>query len=85
MVDKKQIRDKLIQESELLKLSKCPHFNFQTVQDKINSLPDEIVIDGQLWTLMESKGEITGIAPFTELNLDLIDDVNWDKIWKKID
>ena len=83
IVDKKQIRDKLIQESELLKLSKCPHFNFQTVQDKISSLPDEIVIDGKEWTLMESKGEITGIAPFEELNLDLIDVANWDEIWSK--
>jgi hypothetical protein len=82
-VDKKQIREKLIQESELLKLSKCSHFNFQTVQDKINSLPDEIVIDGKLWTLMESKGEIVGVAPFEELNLDLLDGADWDVIWRE--
>ena len=82
-IDKKLIREKLIQESELLKLSKCPHFNFQTVQDKLNSLPEEIVIDREKWTLMESNGEITGVAPFAELNLDLIDGQNWDEIWKE--
>jgi len=84
IVDKKLIRDKLVQESELLKLSKCPHFNFQAVQDKINSLPDEILIDGENWTIMESKGIITGIAPFAELNLDKEIDVNWDDMWREI-
>ena len=83
-VDKKLILDKLIQESELLKLSKCPHFNSQAVQDKINSLPDEILIDGEKWTLKESDGVITGIAPFAELNLDKESDVNWDDMWKEI-
>jgi hypothetical protein len=84
IIDKKQIREKLIQEAELLKLSKCPHFNFQVVQDKINSLPNEILIDGEKWTLMESNGVITGIAPFAELNLDKESDVNWDEMWREI-
>lgn len=83
IVDKKLIREKLIQESELLKLSKCPHFNFQSVEVKISSLPDEILIDGEKWTLMESRGIITGVAPFAELNLDLIDGQKWDEIWKE--
>jgi len=83
IVDKKLISDTISKEVELLKLSKCPHFNFQTVQDKINSLPDEILIDGENWTIMESKGEVTGIAPFAELNLDI--DVNWDEIWKEVE
>ena len=83
IVDKKLIREKLIQESELLKLSKCPHFNFQSVEGKISSLPNEILNDGEKWTLMESKGIITGVAPFAELNLDLINGQNWDEIWEK--
>lgn len=70
-VDKKMILEKLIQELEFLKLSKCPHFNFQTVQDKINSLPDEISVNGKEWSRIQSNGAITGIAPLVELNLDL--------------
>lgn len=71
IVDKKMILQKITQESELLKLSKCPHFNFQTVQDKINSLPDEIIVNGEEWMTTFLNGELKGIIPFTERNLDL--------------
>jgi hypothetical protein len=84
IINKKQIGDRLSQEAELLKLSKCPHFNPQAVQNNIDSLPEEILIDGKNWTLMESDGVITGIAPFAELNLNLIDGEKWDDMWSEI-